>query len=34
METLYDLPPQQQKKELQKKIDAVNADIAKEYKER
>ena len=30
IESLYDLAPQQQKKELQKKIDALKADILKE----
>jgi hypothetical protein len=34
IESLYDLAPQQQKKELQKKIDAIKVDIVKEQKER
>lgn len=34
MESLYDLAPQQQKKELQKKIDGIKADMLKEQKER
>jgi len=34
MDSLYELPPQQQRKEITKKIEQLNADLSKEQKER
>jgi hypothetical protein len=34
MDSLYELPPQQQRKEISKKIEQINADLTKEQKER